>query len=402
MFSNNDFTSEILGMGVQLFALIILLILYVWNRVFKSESEQAGIINGLIFTGIVRCVNYMLLLFLLSRLVWISNSFIGAIMLFIHNVATSLVLFFGVLYIYKKSGAEKTVSRIIMYAVYALTGISLVVFIVNLFTPAYNYISDGNIFQWGCPLHLPLLLASVVILITPVVFIIDCRKRRNTRERRSLTAFTVIPFLCVVSRLFFESYEIDQIALSTSLLAIIIVFFDHISLEEDIRKRSDALRKLALEAEHDVLTGLLRVESFINKACDIIGEDTSKDCCMAIIDIDGFNDINEIYGRQFGDTVLKEAAKNLKSTVRYDDIIGRLGGDEFGMFFQCEIRYFDSVVRKISNAMNFELEGVQITCSIGSSHVSGAAFEYSDIFDLADEALSDAKEEKGTYRLISK
>lgn len=104
-----------------------------------------------------------------------------------------------------------------------------------------------------------------------------------------------------------------------------------IKVEERTRALSELNRKLGELALTDVLTGLSNRRHCIQLLEQLWGEPYEKALplsCM-MIDADGFKKINDTYGHDAGDIVLCEFAKQLKYAVRTDDVVCRLGGDEF-------------------------------------------------------------------------
>jgi diguanylate cyclase (GGDEF)-like protein len=93
--------------------------------------------------------------------------------------------------------------------------------------------------------------------------------------------------------------------------------------------------KLAYEASHDYLTGLLNRRSFTTKLTALENakfhahNDTS--IYIAILDLDNFKTVNDTAGHMVGDNLLAEISKIMTSYVNGDDILARLGGDEFGL-----------------------------------------------------------------------
>ena len=93
------------------------------------------------------------------------------------------------------------------------------------------------------------------------------------------------------------------------------------------------LRQLAVDADHDELTGLLNRRGFTDRAA------TEVDRCrrqgtpltLAFIDLDHFKRINDDSGHAAGDAVLVRVAETARSTLRGIDVIGRIGGDEFAV-----------------------------------------------------------------------
>ncbi len=80
-------------------------------------------------------------------------------------------------------------------------------------------------------------------------------------------------------------------------------------------------------ADHDELTGLLNRAATDRVITDAI--ETGESAVVAFIDLDGFKDVNDTYGHETGDMVLREIATRLSEAVRPHDRVGRYGGDEF-------------------------------------------------------------------------
>lgn len=165
------------------------------------------------------------------------------------------------------------------------------------------------------------------------------------------------------------------------------------------RKNIDAERKremgLLEEAQKDAMTGLynrrameeLVSQEFENKAS------SDRKHAFLILDVDRFKYINDNYGHAFGDDILIEFASELKSQFRNDDIIGRIGGDEFAVLLknvgQLEnIRgKLELVCTKIARK-NFGKEGrFHLTTSIGIALFPEHGTSYADLYEKADQAL---------------
>ncbi|MGE5494853.1 MAG: diguanylate cyclase domain-containing protein [Burkholderiales bacterium] len=99
---------------------------------------------------------------------------------------------------------------------------------------------------------------------------------------------------------------------------------------ELIRESETRYRNLA---HHDILTGLKNRIFLYEQMERVLAEGRRKTAGGALIyaDLDDFKPINDRFGHEAGDTVLKETAKRLLSCVRKDDIVARIGGDEFAI-----------------------------------------------------------------------
>jgi len=113
---------------------------------------------------------------------------------------------------------------------------------------------------------------------------------------------------------------------------------------------------------------------------------------VLVIDIDHFKRVNDTYGHQKGDLVLKKLASIIKSNIRNSDVFGRWGGEEFVIILP-KTSYEDGVkiaekLRKI--VQNSDFDGLHVTISVGVSDYKKGE-NYKDVFKRADEALYKAK-----------
>jgi diguanylate cyclase (GGDEF)-like protein len=101
-------------------------------------------------------------------------------------------------------------------------------------------------------------------------------------------------------------------------------------LRDNARRRANEAH-LAERAERDPLTGLLNREAFAAALDDRIDASRADGSVFAVafVDLDGFKPINDRYGHQVGDAVLKRVANRLTANAREHDVVARLGGDEF-------------------------------------------------------------------------
>jgi diguanylate cyclase (GGDEF)-like protein len=113
-------------------------------------------------------------------------------------------------------------------------------------------------------------------------------------------------------------------ALSTPLIVILVV-------TPFVKARDEALRRLNNLAETDPLTNLPNRRSIDTQLRKYIANAVRHNFYGAVllIDLDGFKYINDTHGHDAGDKVLVDVANRLRSRVRADEVVGRLGGDEF-------------------------------------------------------------------------
>lgn len=99
----------------------------------------------------------------------------------------------------------------------------------------------------------------------------------------------------------------------------------------DITEKKNMEQQIHELAIRDSLTGLYNRRYLLNRLDEIVAEYSrcGRNFCLSIIDIDHFKEVNDTYGHQAGDYVLKEFALTISSTVRQYDLVGRYGGEEF-------------------------------------------------------------------------
>jgi diguanylate cyclase (GGDEF)-like protein/PAS domain S-box-containing protein len=173
----------------------------------------------------------------------------------------------------------------------------------------------------------------------------------------------------------------------------------------DRKKYEEKLKHLAL---HDPLTGLPN-RTYFSQILNIEMKraKTSKNLLSVfILDIDHFKDINDTFGHDIGDELLKEFASCVKTALRKNDIIARMGGDEFLILLpdlmdkKNVIEIADRIQRSLQNGLTAKKEKLQITCSIGIALNNQFDLEEITIIKQADLALYKAKEQgRNNYQI---
>lgn len=142
----------------------------------------------------------------------------------------------------------------------------------------------------------------------------------------------------------------------------------------------------------DPLTGLHDRASFGERAEAWVdrGQRYGQGFCLAVIDLDGFKQINDELGHSVGDTFLREFARALRSVVRGMDVAARVGGDEFALLVSdADPSEAQAVIARIHAALADH--GVPIGFSHGIASYPDDGQEVGDLFVTADTRLYEAK-----------
>ncbi|QNM92739.1 ABC transporter substrate-binding protein [Aliarcobacter cryaerophilus] len=152
-----------------------------------------------------------------------------------------------------------------------------------------------------------------------------------------------------------------------------------VSLAIDITKRFEDEQTLKLQANNDFLTKLpnrLFFENILQKVYSY-SKRNSTIFGLAIIDLDGFKAINDIYGHYAGDALLQEISLRFQDCIRAEDTIARIGGDEFAFIFHIGTikepyeKIIDRLLQEASKIVVFDGNiKLQVSASIGISFYS--------------------------------
>ncbi len=156
-------------------------------------------------------------------------------------------------------------------------------------------------------------------------------------------------------------------------------------------------KNIELRSKTDLLTNCYNKITAETAISDALYENDNENHALFIIDIDNFKAINDNLGHHFGDLVLSEIASELKPCFRNDDIIGRIGGDEFIAFARniSDITTLKAKAKKIGIAFNKTYQGEQgsynVSASVGISRYPADGKNYEDLYKAADKALYQSK-----------
>ena len=175
---------------------------------------------------------------------------------------------------------------------------------------------------------------------------------------------------------------------------------------DNVVSNSERIRGLTEEAMIDRLTGFLNKASVNEKLTEVCKLEKGS---LMIVDLDSFKLVNDIYGHDMGDKMLNSFGNLLRKNTRSEDVIGRIGGDEFIVFCKHTVdegdiqrivaRINEQVMSEARNLMGPDMN-IPLGASFGIVFVPKQGTDYSELFRKADKALYYVKQNgKHTYSI---
>ena len=167
----------------------------------------------------------------------------------------------------------------------------------------------------------------------------------------------------------------------------------------DVTRQKLEEKRLVELARVDTLTGVINRAGFGLRLAEVMGRCRTSGALMALmyLDIDRFKQINDRFGHNVGDALLRAFAARLSQSLRSTDTVARLGGDEFTVIMESVPRpeVAGTVAAKIVQAMStpFVIEQltISVTTSIGLAFFQGGSTSADALVKQADEMLYQAK-----------
>lgn len=247
-------------------------------------------------------------------------------------------------------------------------------------------------------------LDNVVALRTPIFI--------SWEQRPFLFSFKSYRPITGIAEKMFQNVTIRPLShVDGSIKYVCLVIYDVTDVATNKAALSAANRKLHVMSTTDALTGL-KNRSSLDRALDMIFQShrssPSSEHSLVMVDIDFFKKVNDQYGHQIGDVVLKEVANVLSKNSRKGDFVGRFGGEEFAILLpNCNednaFRYCEKLRKQIEDLTISSSKGeIKITMSLGVSQLSEDDLTVATWLSKADDALYQAKEKGRNQTLIFK
>jgi len=286
---------------------------------------------------------------------------------------------------------RKTRRKIMLFFQYRyLFGLVVVPFTNTALT---FYFPNDSIFN-----SLILLPGIIFIVLSTIKYVaVEDHKESYGEKSTILALYMTVLFitLLLISMFFMENKDIQLSVMTITYAGVLVILMAAIQT----MFLSDFADKYKLESNTDFLTGLYNRRYFIKTVQKYIklSQRNNKIGTIIMIDIDDFKFINDVFGHDVGDEVLKEVSNTIQQTVRETDVVARLGGEEFCIYlaesYRAGAKLLAERLREKTEQLIVESEicDVKVTLSFGLCEVDTDSFELMTTLKHADRALYHAK-----------
>ena len=173
-----------------------------------------------------------------------------------------------------------------------------------------------------------------------------------------------------------------------------------LEMSRDMEEIKEKNRVLGIISEYDELTGLLNLRGFMEHTKRVCQAGNGQRAYMIYGDLDHLKEINDTWGHPAGNFALRSVAEILKGCLRSNDILGRVGGDEYIIMLECEEADFGEKFRervkmacKLFNEKSGKPFLVEISLGIAEFRPN-ISTDIQQVISLADQQLYEAKKHR--------
>jgi len=302
-------------------------------------------------------------------------------------VWSALLYLFRAALLYIILGLELDLERRFSRVMYAILSIPLIMMGVVAFSvfftdEVYGFTNDNHFYTGSLGLfrYVPLLLYFVVILIATI--------RDLIRSKREIIVLGFECLALIIAAMAFEFFGFPAFLCETAIILGLVFYFLYYRTNDLIGENET----LTVVAHVDGLTGVYNRAGY--GAIVEANRERWTDVGFLIMDIDKFKEINDTYGHNIGDRMLKRLAGMLQNTFRSEDYVIRFGGDEFVVLLPGIAKEYGDVVCNKIEALNVQLEN-PISDLPATSISAGVAFSdhgvSEELYVSADKMLYEVK-----------
>ncbi|WP_188738209.1 EAL domain-containing protein [Shewanella inventionis] len=184
----------------------------------------------------------------------------------------------------------------------------------------------------------------------------------------------------------------------------------YLALKQDVTQYKQQEEKILHQAHYDSLTGLPNRLLSLDRLAHMLkqAKQANNQIAVLFLDLDDFKKVNDTLGHSVGDELLIQAATRLQNTVRSDDVVGRLGGDEFIILLsdihqQADIEIAaDKLLQQFYTPFKLGSRELVSTISIGIARYPNSSVDAKELLRQADAAMYHSKEQgRNTYTFFT-
>jgi diguanylate cyclase (GGDEF)-like protein len=169
-----------------------------------------------------------------------------------------------------------------------------------------------------------------------------------------------------------------------------------------VTEQIQAQEALLDQGSHDALTGLPNRPALIDRLREALGH-IGRDCArvaVVFVDLDGFQEINDLHGQEVGDRVLEAVAKRLATAARARDTVARFGSDEFVVLCPAlgagrDLRAVADRLRRAVHGLVLDELAMPVSASVGASATDQAGCDAEKLLACAEVAMRAARKSGG-------
>ena len=217
--------------------------------------------------------------------------------------------------------------------------------------------------------------------------------------------YTLASIVIILSFNSFVDLELSPVAINSGILGLLIGSFLSYLYTNKITNYENSLKKqnssLSILASTDYLTGIMNRRMFndISEHYFLTAQKNNFNLTLLLLDLDHFKKVNDTYGHQAGDHLLKHFVETIEKILNKSDIFARIGGEEFAILLSQindDNAYLlaEQIRKEVENLfITYEGQTIFVTTSIGISENKSTDTAFENIFSRSDMALYQAKHE---------
>ena len=245
-------------------------------------------------------------------------------------------------------------------------------------------------------------LSQVLVMLFAVGMSVSAVSCYSAYRYLTLTSMGLVLLPCTLWLLLQASPMQAGVAIAVLIFSTFVVSATH-KLSDSLEKAFRLTRQMerahkvsTVAAQTDELTGLMNRRAFFENAQLLYTQcrQNQQPLCALMLDMDHFKQVNDTYGHQAGDEVLRQVGGVISSSFRQSDVYGRLGGEEFAVLLpntplDTARDIAEQLVKTISNMVTEPVQG--LTASLGVACSNPQDQDLHSLMNTADKALYRAK-----------